>query len=426
MKDKKIIIFLFAALLLRLAVAPIYHHSDADTIFYWGKYLWETKNFLGFLGKEVPNAMPAVYPPLFYYLIFAWRGFYSLVGGFLWIINTKIGIFPSVLINWFASYETGIVFNKMAAVIADFGCAYFIYKISLLISGNKKLATGSAIFFLFFPASWYLSAYWGQVDSIWSFFVLLSVYALLKEKTFIAVFFAGISILFKQTAVLFFPLILFYGLKKKKIEAITLALAVLFFLTYAVYLPFLPNNTFASAFGLYLKSFRGEIDYLVANAFNFWALFFGFEPKPVNVLFLGFPAFWWGYFIFTMTALLVIGKLFNNLTKMNFLKAVFLFLQSAFLLLPRIHERYFFPAFIFLCILIGIENRWRKYGTILSILFLLNLYNLWFYPEIPILISLLKNRIVIKILIGINFVIYFRLLNNFLRVQSGKIENINK
>lgn len=414
MKNKKIIILLFAALLLRLIIAPLYHHSDADTIFYWGKYLWESKNFLGFLGKEVPNAMPAVYPPLFYYLLFIWRGFYSLIAGFLWIFNTKIGIFPSGLISWFASYETGIGFNKLMAIFADFGCAYFIYKISLLISRDKKLSEYSALFFLIFPVSWYLSAYWGQVDSIWGFFIVLSVYLLLKNKLFLAVFSAGISLLLKQTAVLIFPLILFYCLKKKKFFVTAMVLMLLLFLMYAVYLPFLPDNTLPSAVGLYLKSFRGEIDYLVANAFNFWAFFFGFEPEPVDVLFLGFPAVWWGYFLFVLTGFLFFRKLWNSLTRENFLAAVFLFFQSAFLFLPRMHERYFFLAYLFLPPLATI-SRGKICYLVMSTIFLLNLYHLWWHPKMPFLIGLLSSMVIVRGIIIINICIFLYLLINFLK-----------
>lgn len=426
MKRSRILILVFISFLIRLAVVPLYHHSDADTIFYWGKYLWETKDFLGFLGKGVPNAMPAVYPPLFYYLLFLWRGFYYLIEQFLWFLNINLKIFPSSVIFWFQSYEINIAFNKSLAIVSDLGCGYLIYKIIYLLTKNLKSSFFSAGFFLLFPASWYLSSYWGQVDSIFCAFVLLSVFLLLKEKYLLSFFVLGNSLLVKQTALIVLPVFLIFFLKKRKYAEIAVSSLFIFFESIILFFPFFPIKTLNSMTEFYLKSLSGEINYLVANGFNFWGLLYGFLPKSPNFPTLGISSSILGYFISLILILIIAVKFWRQSNIVLFLESLFLTIFGFFLFGPNMHERYFFPAYIFLCILIGMEKKWKKYGIVLSIIFILNLYNQWFYPAIPFLISMLNNQIFIKILITFNIVIYFLLLNDFLRVQSDKIDNIHK
>jgi len=42
------LLFLILASAIKLVLGAPYHHEDADQFFYWGKYLWEKKDFLFF------------------------------------------------------------------------------------------------------------------------------------------------------------------------------------------------------------------------------------------------------------------------------------------------------------------------------------------------------------------------------------------
>jgi hypothetical protein len=149
MKNLKIKLALAGALVLRLGILPFGRHSDSDNTFHWARYLWDKKDFFGFLGKAVPDAMPAFYPPVFYYAIFLWRGAYDLFGQGLWWLNLKISYFPSNLIFLYQSYQGGVAFNKLLASLLDFGCAYLVYRLSLLVGAKNKLAAAASLLFLF-------------------------------------------------------------------------------------------------------------------------------------------------------------------------------------------------------------------------------------------------------------------------------------
>lgn len=410
--------FFLLALILRLILAPIFHHSDADTIFYWGKYLWEKKDFFHFLGKAVPNAMRATYPPIFYYMLFLWRGFYELIGNILWWLNLKIDLFPSNLIFWYQSYEIGIAFNKISAILADLGCAYLIYKIIEQLRGSKLLNKWSVLLFLFLPATWYNSAYWGQIESIYSFFILLSFFLMLKDKFLWATFSLAISALIKPTGLFILPAFLIFAIKKKKI--IDVFVAGLLGLVAAVisYFPFQPLNTLCWSISFYFKSFRGELNYLVANAFNFWALLFGFDQKPDNFPFLGIPLKFWGFGIFGLAATLVGIKLWKRVANEKLIFASFLLAFASFLFLPRMHERYFYTALTFLAILGSLSKKWLWSFVILSLIHFFNLYHFWWQPKIPILISFLSNMTIVRGIIIINMGIFLYFFLEFLRDES--------
>lgn len=407
------------AFLIRIIIAPIYHHGDADTYFFWAKYLWGKKDFLFFLGKAVPNAMSALYPPLFYYLLFLWRGLYELLGSMIWFLNVKISIFPSNLILLYQSYNFGVTFNKIPAILADLGLGLLIYKIGSRL-GTKKLAFLTTIFYLFLPATWYNSAYWGQIESLYCFFVILGFFLVLKEKFLWAIVSISFSALIKPTGLFIFPALLVYFLKKKEFLDLLVGGIIFLLIALILYFPFQPINTLPWALRFYLSSFSGEISQLTANAFNFWALIFGFGKKD-TVLFLNFPAKYVGWGIFIVSVLIVCIRLWQSKQKKSLFVASFLIAFSAFLFLPLMHERYFYTALVFSAILGSFKKEWLYCFIMLSVIHFFNLYHFWWSPRIPFLVSFLSNLIVIRGIIIVNLIIFVYFLIHFL--QDGSFDN---
>lgn len=407
------IVWYILALGLRILIAPLYHHSDPDNYYFWGKYLWEKKDFLFFLGKAVPNAMPATYPPIFYYLLFFWRGFYVFIGQILWWINIRFPLFPSGLIFWYQSYEAGIAFNKIPAILTDLGCAYLIYLICKNVGESKRLNKLSVLIFLFLPAAWYNSAFWGQIESIYSFFILLAFLWAMKNKFLWGTVALGVSALIKPTGLFVLPIFIIFIFKKKKIIDLLTGGALVFVLAVILYFPFQPLNTFVWMAEFYFKSFRGELNYLTSNAFNFWALLFGFDQRPDSALFLGIPFSTWGFLLFSVFLAAVCFKLWERCNSKNFILAAFLCAFASFLFLPRMHERYFYTSLIFAAILGGIKKKWFYTFILLSLIHILNLYHFWWQPKIPLLISLLSNLSVVRGIIVLNIAAFLYLFVGF-------------
>ena len=241
MTNRKLILALALLFVGRVFLAFLFSHSDAVSYYYWGKYLWEN-GFLGFLGKGIPNAMDAYYPPLAYYLLFLMRGFYLLIYKLFWQINLMIPAFPSNFIFWLEAKEVGFAINKLPGIFSDFGIALLIYLIVKKV-GREKLAIPAALAYLATPAVWYNSSLWGQNDSFCYFFVLLSFWLLLENRILFSLVIFSFAIFTKQTAIIALPVFLIFLLTKAKLKEI--ALGVLFFLIIAfiLYFPFQPLNT---------------------------------------------------------------------------------------------------------------------------------------------------------------------------------------
>src|SRR6476660_1511215 len=105
----------------------------------------------------------------------------------LFLMTKTVGFLPKV---------TAI---KLPSMGFDFLNAILIYKILRIkySGGQRGTALIGASAFLVLPTIWLNSAYWGQADSIYSFFLLACLFFLMKDKPFIAMILFGISFAFK-------------------------------------------------------------------------------------------------------------------------------------------------------------------------------------------------------------------------------------
>lgn len=395
----------------------LFNHSDAVNNYYWSKYLWEN-GFLGFLGKGVPNAMDAYYPPLAYYLLFLMRGFYLLIYKFFWQINLLIPAFPSNFIFWLETKEVAFAINKLPGIFSDFGSAWLIY---LLVKrmGQKKLAIPASLAYLITPAVWYNSSLWGQNDSFCYFFVLLSFWLLLKNKILFALVIFILAFFSKQIVMIALPVFLIFLWRKARWGDYIAGVLSFLMITFILYFPFQSLNTLPWAFSFYLKGFQGELNYMVANAFNFWALLFGFDNRPETSLFWGVPLFAWGRGLFLIFMVLILLKLLKLKKEKGVFLAAFLMTFAAFLFLPKMHERYFYPALAFGAVIAGFNKKWYGLFWVISVIHFLNLYHFWWLPKIPLLIALLSNLLVIKGIIMISLLIFIYFLFKFLNLKKN-------
>lgn len=95
-------------------------------------------------------------------------------------------------------------FYKLFPVIASVGIGYLIYKFALFY--RLKNPIFFTAIYVFHPLSLYVSAYHGQRESVWLFFLLLSLYIMLKFKRYFwfAVIFA-VSVSIKLPPLLLAP-----------------------------------------------------------------------------------------------------------------------------------------------------------------------------------------------------------------------------
>lgn len=299
------------------------------------------------------------------------------------------------------------IFLKIPSLISDIGIGLIIFLFFKKSIGERKALISTA-FFLFNPVTIYNSALWGQTDSIVNFFFLLSLLFILENKFFRAFLFFFLSLFIKLSLLYVFPFFFIFIMFKKhslgkSISYFILSAFVIIILTLPVSAS--PLNWIVSFFA---NNATGEIKNISAFAFNFW--WFVFKPKieigfPINSfsfseiellssplssqIFLSIPLFAYALLLFLLTTLPVIILTLRKKVvfhKQNFIKVLSLIILSGFLFLPQMHERYLYPIFPLIAILIGFEKDYLIYYVLLSLLNFLNIYFVWhpmLSPSLP-------------------------------------------
>lgn len=402
---------LLASFVVRIILAPLAEHGDVINYYWWAKDIYEN-GLLGFYERHIPNAMPPTYPPVTSYFFYLSAAFQGLLWKVFWFLNISIKAFPSNLVFWLESERGWYFVNKLPAIFADLGIVYVVYLLvkKIKTAKNAKIA---ALLFGLLPPFWYSSAVWGQTDSIFALFMLMAFYLLFEGKMVFSGIFYLLSFLTKPTSFFALPIFALYWLKKGKFKSLAVTAILALGLIFILYFPFHPSGTLPWVVEFYQNSLGGELDYIVANAFNFWGLVHGFGNVSETASFLGLPSHFVGYA--TYSALLVYWiYVFLKTRKVSpsfllLLSALISF--SAFLFLPRMHERYFYPVLLLLLPLVSLDKKTRNVFYLVSFIHVVNLYHFWWVPRIDFLVELLSNRLVEGFLILLNFYAFYLLFD---------------
>jgi Gpi18-like mannosyltransferase len=104
---------------------------------------------------------------------------------------------------------------KLLPILADFISTYFVYRIVRIKypTGNKPYWAAGLFFVL--PTIFINSAHWGQMDALYTTFLIISLYFFLKEKPLLGMLAFALSFSIKFQAIFFIPFLVILFLKKK-------------------------------------------------------------------------------------------------------------------------------------------------------------------------------------------------------------------
>lgn len=308
-------------------------------------------------------------------------GFYSQTyfsdyfPGYLYILWIAGSIF-----NFLSMPISGIYFEfflKSITTLFDIGSAFYIYKI--VINYNKSWAYLAPILYLLNPAIIFNTSIWGQIDGIFTFFIVLSSYFLIEKKEiFKSSLAATLGVLVKPHALVIVPVLLINSFNNFSSLKFIKSLIVSLFTLILLSVPFFPNNPILGIFELGIKS-QDVYKFTSLFAFNFWAIIGWW--KPDNTLFIVSYKMW-GIIMFAISILLIAFPLFKKKEdSRQFYFASALSFLSFFLFLTRMHERYLFP-FLALFLIIAIIKK-SKFLLILyfiiSTVHFINLLFVYYY-----------------------------------------------
>ncbi len=289
-----------------------------------------------------------------------WFDKVSKLGG-IKSLGTRVGEY-NVIYQFLISVMTYIKMDsvhlyKILSLIFDYLLAVYAAIFVVDVKGKKIFSTFFNITYavvLFLPTVFLNSSFWGQCDSIYSSFLIIFIYYLYKEKYTKAFVFFGLALGFKLQAIFILPFVIAYYFYKKRFSILNLLIS----------------------FGVF---------YLL----NSIGLFFGrnfFEPikvytdqvKIYEKMWLNFPSFWqligkdydWlhtaSVFV-TVTALgILLLVIMSGYKKMesaeDFLSVCALFMWTALLFLPAMHERYSYFLDILFIILCFVNIKYLKFA----------------------------------------------------------------
>lgn len=312
----KILMFtlLCIGLLLRISASTLMEgHNDINLFKNWATIAANN------LSQFYTSSKSADYPPLYIYILF-------LIG--------KIANLPVM-----SSYYTLLL--KLPAIIADIATAYFIYKLARKYL-SLEVSILIAAFYIFNPAVFIDSTFWGQVDSFFTFLIVLSIFLLSENKIVFSSALFTAAVLMKPQGIIFLPVLFFELVRQRNLKNFVKVGVSALITAVAIILPFSFNQDILWIFKLFSKTIS-EYPYASVNAFNFFSLLGANYTKDTTTLFIFSYHSWGMIFIIITTAFSWFIYIKGN--SRAFAPAVALLqIAGVFTFASGMHERYLFPA----------------------------------------------------------------------------------
>lgn len=207
-KPSRLTQIIILGLTLRLILLFLDFGFDVNNHIVWAKEAIKY-GLPGFYERAQVERFTTTYPnysPLAIFLFIIAYGLYQFVFKATWRVNLWLPLFPSKLVIFLEKRQALAGFMKLPAVFFDLALVVLIYRwIRMKKDKNNIFGPLAAVsFILFNPGFFYNSSYFGQIESIPLFFILLSLYLL---------FFSKMHERHLQQAL---PFLLVVGLKDKK------------------------------------------------------------------------------------------------------------------------------------------------------------------------------------------------------------------
>ena len=323
------------------------------------------------LGNFYGKAGFADYPPGYFYIL--------AIVGHIW--------------QFFRAGDTSYailkVFVKLPAVFADLGVGVLVYALTRRFAGTV-IAFGAAALYVLNPATIFISAYWGQVDSIAGGLALLAVYLLLRSDddeprpvswSIVAAWLCfAYSLLIKPQAAVLIPLLIAFAFAnaarmRTRIASTAIGLAAAFAAALLLSAPFHPTFNLVDLVHWLLQRYQygsSVYAYNSVNAFNLWAIRGGFWQLD-NAPIAGIPQYIWGVGLVVAALGLIVSRFLQERTPAAFMESCTIALLAFFVLATRMHERYVFDGLLFAIACVPLARRYLWGAIALSIVLYANL-----------------------------------------------------
>jgi Gpi18-like mannosyltransferase len=416
-----VLIFCFVTLF-KFSLIPITFHKDLLSQAAWGEYIYYSGS-KGFYSHDIWTFSWPNHPPLtnlyYGYSYKLYRQISLRLHQSLLKINKSELKMPKYIrfVNSFDElaspeepFPLGFLFSlKIFPIIFDLLIAILIF---ILAKNYCKKPFLYLLIYLISPFSWYISSLWGQSDQISSFLTIVS-FILLSSKPIISIllFYLGISI--KPTSIFLLPLFLFILFKNKiDFKKILIGGSICLLINFFIFKSFTESNLYDFIVNTLLPRLFDRPPRLTTNAYNFWHIFALDKGLSDQTKFLFVPASIWSWLFF-----IIINFLSFKIIKIKKIKsviaAIFTVSFGSWLFLTNMLDRYSFLGILSALILSIYYPKIFKYWFFLSVIYWLNLFRSWWFPEFlsPLRNLLTAHNYIAGLFLSIgNTLIYFKII----------------
>jgi Gpi18-like mannosyltransferase len=248
-----------------------------------------------------------------------------------------------------------LTLSKLVTFIFEIFASVFIFRLAEIACNDRRRALLSSLLFLNLPTVILNGSLWGQCDIIYTTFLLGFVYFIIQSRPFSATAMYGLALSFKLQAIFLAPFVIFLVLKKR-IPVTTLLIVPAVYV--AIALPAaLAGRPLWELLSVYLRQTAENSGYLSLGAPNIDHLIEGYiAPDMVPSVVRLNLAFAGALSIAFFAAQMRSGR---GLQGVQILLGATFWLAVEPMILPRMHERYFFPADVLSFVLaIWMPQRW--------------------------------------------------------------------
>ncbi len=283
---------------------------------------------------------------------------------------------------------------KLPAICFDLIDGALLFALVRRFAGDRWGLIAAAIFVLN-PAVIFISAAWGQVDSISGGLALAGLYLLLRSddtadaddrrSAFVwPIFFAwlllGYSLLIKPQAAVLVPLFIAFAFvspqrRNARLAATGAGIAAAIVLAWILAYPFHPAGSPVAVMDWLLGRYaigKNVYPYNSANAFNLWSILRPFwQPDSQKIAFL--PQYVWGIVLVVAAEVLVLLRYLQSRSQRALIEAAALVTLAFFMLATRMHERYIFDGLLFTIAALPFAARYVWASLVFSLTLFVNL-----------------------------------------------------
>jgi len=272
-----------------------------------------------------------------------WYDFIAAHGGFS-ALKYNFADYTPAYLYWLTIAATllsgwpKILAIKLLAITFDFVCAFFAYKLVRLKYPEGKLPIFAFLAVILSPTVIYNSSLWGQCDSIYTTGLVACIYFLCIRKEIPALISFGVAISFKLQAIFIAPVLLFLWLRRR----IHWYYFPLIPLVYVVSV--LPAAIAGRPLPELLLIYSHQADEYTRLSLHAPNLY---QWIPNNYSQVAVPI---GLTITTLVILSWAYSIYKSKLELSLERIVYLAMMSVLFMpyfLPRMHDRYFYPADIF-------------------------------------------------------------------------------